>query len=265
MRRLLSDEFFTTFARMHRFFVDPKQSAEPVIELSEREAHHAAHVLRLQSKDRVVVLDGRGSELMCNVSEIGKQRVVLKVYQRNQVPPLPYRLTLVQAVPKGKTMETIVQKATELGAWRVAPILADRTVAHIDKENTETKVEKWNWIAIDSIKQCGSAWTPQISEPTTLAEYLANPEKCELSLIATLQPDAKHPRVFLNEFAKEKGRKPKSIAMWVGPEGDFTPAEINAIRGAGALPITLGQLILRSETAAFYCLSVLNYELQAPV
>jgi 16S rRNA (uracil1498-N3)-methyltransferase len=161
-------------------------------------------------------------------------------------------------------METIVQKATELGAWRIVPILAERTVAHIDKENTETKVEKWNWIAIDSIKQCGSAWIPHISEPISPAQYLANPEKAELTLIATLQPDAKHPRIFLNDFLHEHGLKPKTASVWVGPEGDFTPAEIHAIRAAGALPISLGQLILRSETAAFYCLSVLNYELQAP-
>jgi 16S rRNA (uracil1498-N3)-methyltransferase len=249
---------------MHRFFVDPTQSADEVIELSDREAHHAATVLRLQPKERVVVLDGRGSELLCHVNEIGKHRVSLRVYQRGQIQPLPYRLTLVQAVPKGKTMETIVQKATELGAWRVAPIISDRTVAHIDDDNADTKMEKWNWIAIDSIKQCGSAWIPQISAPATLADYLANPEKCELNLIASLQPDARHPRTFLSDFVKEKGRRPKSIAVWVGPEGDFTPAEVSAVRGAGALPITLGQLVLRSETAAFYCLSVLNYELQAP-
>jgi 16S rRNA (uracil1498-N3)-methyltransferase len=249
---------------MHRFFVEPTESGKKLIELSEREAHHAAHVLRLQPKERVVVLDGQGAELLCQVDTVGKKGVTVSVYQRNIVPPLPYKLTLIQAIPKGKTMETIVQKATELGAWRVAPVLADRTVAHIDKENTETKVEKWNWIAIDSIKQCGSAWIPQISEPITPSQYVASPEKCELNLIATLQPDAKHPRVYLRDFAQEKGRMPKSIGVWIGPEGDFTPAEINSIRSAGALPITLGQLVLRSETAAFYCLSVLNYELQAP-
>lgn len=250
---------------MHRFFIDAALTNEPLIALSERESHHAATVLRLQPKDRVVALDGQGAELLCHVEEIGKNRVTLRVYQRNHIAPLPCRLTLLQAIPKGKTMETIVQKATELGAWRVVPLLADRSVIHIDKENTETKLEKWNWIAIDSIKQCGSAWVPHISEPQTPAHYLAHPEKSELTLIATLQPDAKHPRVHLRDFTEESGRLPKSIAVWVGPEGDFTPAEINSIRSAGALPITLGPLVLRSETAAFYCLSVLNYEVQAPV
>jgi 16S rRNA (uracil1498-N3)-methyltransferase len=249
---------------MHRFYVEPQQSAEPRIELSEREFHHATHVLRVREGERVVALDGQGSELSCVVESATKKAVVLKVQQRHQVPPLPYQLTLVQAVPKGKSMDAIVQKAAEFGATRIVPLLAERTVAHVDEDNAETKVEKWKYIMIDAIKQCGSAWLPKISEPLKPAQYLAQPERVELNLIATLQPDARHPRVFLRDFQSEKGRKPKTIAVWVGPEGDFTPAEINAIRAMGALPITLGQLILRSETAAFYCMSVLNYELQAP-
>jgi 16S rRNA (uracil1498-N3)-methyltransferase len=249
---------------MHRFYVEPSQSGEKSIEVSEREFHHATHVLRLKEGERVVALDGQGAELSCTIESITKRALTLRVYQRNAVAPLPYQVTLVQAIPKGKTMELIVQKAAELGVWRVVPIMAERTVAHLDEENTETKVEKWNWIAIDSIKQCGSTWLPKISEPLKPSQYLAQAERTELTLIATLQPDAKHPRIYLRDFVSEKGRKPKSISVWVGPEGDFTPAEINAIRAAGAVPISLGQLILRSETAAFYCMSVLNYEMQAP-
>ncbi len=250
---------------MHRFYVDPRQSSEKSIELSEREFHHATHVLRVKEGERVVALDGQGAELSCTVESITKRALTLQVYQRHSVSPLPYQITLVQAIPKGKTMETIVQKAAELGAWRIVPIIAERTVAQLDEEKAETKVEKWNSIAIDSIKQCGSAWIPKISEPLKPAQYLAQAERTELNLIATLQPDAKHPRIYLRDFLADKSRKPKSMTVWVGPEGDFTPAEINAIRAAGALPISLGQLILRSETAAFYCLSVLNYEMQAPL
>ena len=83
-------------------------------------------------------------------------------------------------------------------------------------------------------------------------------------LVASLQGDARHPREYFQNFISERQRLPKSVCVWVGPEGDFTPAEMNAIRQAGTLPISLGQLILRSETAAIYCMSVLNYELQAP-
>jgi 16S rRNA (uracil1498-N3)-methyltransferase len=264
-KSLATSDLVTKTRRMHRFYIEPGQTRDATIELSVREAHHALHVLRLKEGERVVALDGNGSELLCHVEKAGKRGVALKVAQRNSVPPLPYQLTLVQAVPKGKTMETIIQKAAELGAWRVVPIVAERSVTQLDEETAESKVEKWNWIAIDAIKQCGSAWLPRISDPFKPSQYLAAMEKTELILLATLQPDAKHPRVHLRDFIQEKGRKPKSVSVWVGPEGDFTPAEINAIRGAGALAISLGQLILRSETAAFYCLSVLNYELQTPV
>ena len=250
---------------MHRFFVDPAESGKDVIELSEREAHHGANVVRIREGERVAALDGKGSELACTVQSVSKRGVTLAVYQRNTIPPLPYQLTLVQAIPKGKTMETIVQKAAELGAFRIVPIITDRTVTQIDEERSESKVEKWNWIAIDAIKQCGSAWLPKVSEPLKPSQYLASAERADLTLIASLQAGAKHPRTIFRDFMQEKGRKPKTVSVWVGPEGDFTPAEINTVLAAGALPITLGPLVLRSETAAFYCLSMVNYELQSPI
>jgi 16S rRNA (uracil1498-N3)-methyltransferase len=250
---------------MHRFYVDPAQSGNDQIELSEREAHHGANVVRVREGERVVALDGQGSELGCTVQKVGKRGMTLAVYQRNKIPPLPYQLTLVQAIPKGKTMETIVQKAAELGASKIIPIITDRTVAHLDEERSESKVEKWNWIAIDAIKQCGSAWLPKILDPMKPSQHLNAGEKSELTLIASLQPGAKHPRFYFRDFLEERLRKPKSVAVWVGPEGDFTPAEVNSVLASGALPITLGPLVLRSETAAFYCLSVVNYELQSPI
>jgi 16S rRNA (uracil1498-N3)-methyltransferase len=250
---------------MHRFYVDPAQSGNDLIELSEREAHHAANVVRVREGERVAALDGQGSELACTVQTAGKRGVTLAVYQRTKIPPLPYELTLVQAIPKGKTMETIVQKAAELGASKIVPIITDRTVAHLDEDRSESKVEKWTWIAIDAIKQCGSAWLPKIMEPIKPSQQLASGERSELALIASLQAGAKHPRFYFRDFLHERLRKPKSVAIWVGPEGDFTPAEINSVLASGALPITLGPLVLRSETAAFYCMSIVNYELQSPI
>jgi 16S rRNA (uracil1498-N3)-methyltransferase len=249
---------------MHRFYVDPRESGSDLLDLSEREAHHAANVLRLKEGERVVVLDGQGSELCCNVQKIGKRGVTLHVYQRSKVPPLPYQLTLLQAIPKGKTMETIVQKAAELGAWKVVPIITDRTVTQLDEDRSESKIEKWTWIAIEAIKQCGSTWLPKIAEPIRPAAYLGMKDQSEMALIASLQAGSKHPRLHFRDFEREHGRRPKSISVWVGPEGDFTPAEVNAVVSSGALPITLGPLVLRSETAAFYCLSMVNYEMQSP-
>ena len=96
----------------------------------------------------------------------------------------------------------------------------------------------------------------------TLAEFLARKEKLDLSLVGSLQTERRHPRAIFTEFQTLHGHAPQSVGVWIGPEGDFTLAELQAIAAAGASPITLGPLTLRVETAAIYCLSFLNYELQ---
>lgn len=249
---------------MHRFHLPPEQCHGPVLTLTGREAHHALRVLRLRRGDAVGVLDGAGGELHCEVSETGRHEMHLRVIERRLVPPLPWRLTLLQAIPKGKLFESIVQKATELGAHRIVPLLSERVVAHLDIARAETRTEHWRSVAIEAIKQCGSAWLPEIEAPVTPAEFLARGERFDLALVASLRDDARHPREYFHTFAAEHHHAPRSLAVWVGPEGDFTPAELDAIQAAGSYPMTLGRLVLRSETAATYCLSVLSYELQTP-
>jgi 16S rRNA (uracil1498-N3)-methyltransferase len=249
---------------MHRFHLSPEECQGDSFILTAREAHHALHVVRLRRDERVAVLDGAGHEYLCDVREASRESVTLSVLHKRTVPPLPYHLTLLQAVTKGRAFETIVQKATELGAFRLVPLLSERVVSQPDGDAVANKVEKWRLIAIDSIKQCGSAWLPQLEAPLTLKEFLARQERFELPLVASLQNDHRHPREVLDDYRVEHGRLPKSVCVFVGPEGDFTSAEMDAIKESGAFPITLGPLVLRSDTAAVYALSVLNYELQAP-
>lgn len=247
---------------MHRFFLPPSQCQDSVLHLHEREAHHALHVLRLQKAERVIVLDGAGHEFLCETVALHRDGVELKVVQKNYSPPLPFQLTLLQAIPKGKIIESILQKATELGVFRMVPLLSERVTTHLDAGSAESKLEKWRLTIIEAAKQCGAPWLPQIEAPLSPKAFLGCDEQFDLPLIASLQSDSRHPREYFDSFFSEHGRLPKSVCVWVGPEGDFTPAEINAAKSAGALPITLGRLVLRSETAAVYCLSVLNYELQ---
>jgi 16S rRNA (uracil1498-N3)-methyltransferase len=248
---------------MHRFYLPPAQCKDKTLILTESEAHHALHVLRVRHGERLMVLDGAGQELLCEAHKPEGGELKLTVVQRNVVPPLPYQITLLQAIPKGKIIEGIIQKATELGAHRIVPLLSDRVTTQLDDESAATKAEKWRQIAIESIKQCGNAWLPQVEAPITPKAYLARNEKFELPLIASLQSDCRHPREYFKTFYAEKKRLPKTVCVWVGPEGDFTPAEMSAVKSAGVMPITLGRLVLRSETAAIYSLSVLNYELQS--
>ena len=250
---------------MHRFFLPPAQCTGSKLWLEEREAYHAVQVLRLHLGDQVTVLDGAGHEFGCEIAQASKRKVMLNVTGKRFHPPLPARLTLVQAMPKGKTFDVIVQKATELGAHRVVPLLTQRVVTRLaDGRDAAHKVEKWRQVAIESIKQCGSPWLPEITAPVPLPEFVARKESFDLKLVAALTGDRRHPRDYFADFARTHQRQPASICMWVGPEGDFTPDELAAIRAAGARPITLGPNVLRAETAAIYCLSVLCYELQSP-
>lgn len=244
---------------MHRFFLPPEAARGASVELSGDEAHHAARVLRVRRGDAVTVLDGAGGELACVVADVAGSRVRLDVTARRAVPAPGFRLTLLQAVPKGKLFESIVQKATELGVARIVPILSERVVSQLDEGKAAARQADWQQVALEACKQCGQAWLPRVEAPVTPAAFLARGERFELPLVASLQPGSRHPRAW---FEEHQGR-PGSVCVWVGPEGDFTAAEVAAITAAGARPITLGPLVLRVETAAVYCLSVLNYELRA--
>jgi len=249
---------------LHRFYLPPAHCQGPELILADEEAHHALQVLRMIPGQRVAVLDGQGHEYHCEVRATDKHNVILRLLQRNSIPPLPYEVTLLQAVPKGKTMDSIIQKATELGAYRVVPLLSERITLRLEEETASTRTAKWRTTAIQALKQCGSAWLTRVETPITIRDCLGGNERFDLSLLASLQPDSRHPRERFQAFLAEHHRLPRSLGVWVGPEGDFTPAEMHAITANGALPISLGQLILRSETAAIYSLSVVNYELQAP-
>ena len=250
---------------MHRFYLPPEQCQGAALLLTGREAHHALHVLRLERNELITVLDGVGNQFLCAIEKCSRAVVTLSVSLKNFTPPPPCSITLLQAVPKGKLIESIIEKAVELGAARIVPILAQRVTTQLDDETAPLKAEKWRTAAVEAIKQCGSPWLPKIEAPVTIKQFLARKETFELPLVASLQGDRRHPREVFREFHAARGRPPVSVCVWVGPEGDFTPEEINAIRTEGALPITLGRLVLRVETAAIYCLSVLNYELQSPL
>lgn len=248
---------------MHRFHLPPARCQEPTLTLDGAEAHHALQVLRVTVGEPVVVLDGAGRELRCAVTAIQRRVLALEILAVRRHDPLPCRLVLCQAVTKTRSMEWIVQKATELGAARVLPILAERSVPQFEGDQGGRKTQKWREIAIESIKQCGSPWLPQIDEPVRLARGLAASGASELTLLGSLQPGARHPRSILELFRSGQSHNPREVAVWIGPEGDFTPAELEAIQTAGGKPITLGPSVLRAETAAVYCLAVLSYELQA--
>jgi 16S rRNA (uracil1498-N3)-methyltransferase len=159
----------------------------------------------------------------------------------------------------------IIQKAVEIGAAEIAPIISDRTIVKVDLETAAQKQARWQQIAVEATKQCGQNWLPRVHTPRKLAEFFdaaeADVSPATLRLIGSLQPEAQHLKRILADYSNEHQKRPRNVLMLIGPEGDFTPAELALARRHGCRPITLGPIILRVETAAIYCLSILSYEL----
>jgi 16S rRNA (uracil1498-N3)-methyltransferase len=246
---------------MHRFYIAPENWHSDAPLLTGSEAHHCRNVLRLEPGDKVVLFDGRGRELTAEITSSDATEIRLRKLHEAQTPPLRCHITLGQAIPKGKNMDLIVQKAVEIGAAEIAPILSDRTVVRLDEESAASKPAKWQTVAIEAAKQCGQNWLPRVHVPQTMAQFFQHPRRFDLQLIGSLQSDAVHLKKILAEYSAEHGDRPVSVLMLVGPEGDFTPAELSLARSHGCRPITLGPIVLRVETASIYCLSVLSYEL----
>jgi len=248
---------------MHRFYISPEDWSPGALALTGSEAHHARDVLRMRIGEKLVIFNGRGREITAEVVDLGNDEIGLRKLHEAETPPLQCRIILGQAIPKGKNMDFIVQKAVEIGAAEIVPIISDRTVVQVDAQSAAQKQSKWKQIAVEAAKQCGQNWLPHVHAPRKLAEVFSSVtgESFDLQLIGSLQPGARHLKKVLADYSSERQHRPRTVLMLVGPEGDFTPAELALAHRHGCQPITLGPIVLRVETAAIYCLSVLSHEL----
>jgi 16S rRNA (uracil1498-N3)-methyltransferase len=244
-----------------RVYAQPAVSDPKEILLSPDESHHLVAVNRAAAGATVVAFDGKGAEWICDLASADKRGAQLKVRFAQKAKPLPWRITLGQALPIGNAMDAIVRKATEIGVARIVPLESERTQVHLDGDRSDKKIGKWQTASLEAAKQCGNPWLPEIGPVTPAAAFMEAAKGYDLKLIASLQPGAKSLKSVLASFRAAPHRAPLNVLWLIGPEGDFTPAEMGQSRTSGFEPITLGPLVLRCETAAVYALSVLSYEL----
>jgi 16S rRNA (uracil1498-N3)-methyltransferase len=238
---------------MARFFLPPECWGGAAV-LTGDEAKHAAQVLRVRRGDRITVFDGAGRSAPAEILDVSKSEIRLSLGEVVQRPPLRPRIHLAQAVPKGKTMDLIVQKAVELGVASIQPLITRRTVVQVEAEDADRKSSKWQRVALEACKQCGQDLLPVVEPARSFADWL--PE-CGpgLKVIASLFPGARPLRDVLRSV-----EPPEDVTLLVGPEGDFTPEEGEVALAAGFQPASLGEIVLRAETAAFFGISALRYE-----
>src|SRR5471030_400825 len=173
-----------------RAFWTPASVDPAEIVLDEPESRHLVTVNRAAPDDTVTVFDGRGSEWICTLRTADRRAARLSVRSAQKARPLPYLITLGQALPKGSGMDAIVRKATELGAARIAPLESERTQVHLAEDRSDRKIEKWRTAAIEAAKQCGNPWLPEIAPVQEAAAFMES-ARDDLKLIASLQPGAR--------------------------------------------------------------------------
>lgn len=216
------------------------------------EARHLSQVLRIQAGATITVFDGCGRRAAAVVLTATRDHVSLRLGEPECPPPPMPAITLAQAIAKGKHMDLIVQKAVELGITAIQPLVTRHTIVH----PADGKSDKWRRTALEACKQCGQDTLPGIAEPMVFDTWLANQSAASgLKIIASLAPGARPLREVLHAHPRTD-----AVILLVGPEGDFSQEETSAALAAGFIPVSLGEIVLRVETAALYCLSALRYE-----
>ena len=242
----------------HRFY-NPNLSSG---KFSPEESHHAVDVLRLRSGDSAAIFDGKGTEARVRLTQVSADEVSYETLSTARTPPPSCRIRFGQALIKPVGMDLLIQKLTELGVSEIWPIASERSIS---KPSGEKRIShRWESIALSACKQSGQNWLPKIHEVGPLDNFLSapNPAPPAGRIIGSLQPEAK-PLPALLAAVRQVG-KPPALDLLIGPEGDFSPAEIGRARSAGFQPASLGPLILRSETASLFLASVLHYEFNLP-
>jgi 16S rRNA (uracil1498-N3)-methyltransferase len=236
---------------MARFFL-PRSEWKSAPVLSGDEARHLSQVLRIRAGQPIEVFDGAGRRAAATVLNVARDQVALELGNTIESAPSHPAITLAQAIPKGKNMDLIVQKAVELGVATIRPLVTRHTVV----QPGDGKSDKWRRVALEACKQCGQDRLPTIFEPAPFEEWIREPAT-GMRLIASLAPGA---RTFRDVVAACPDAT--EISILIGPEGDFSEAETALALAAGFHPITLGAIVLRTETAALFCLSALRFAYQ---
>ncbi len=242
---------------MHRFFIPSQNiSVDKIIISDKNQIHHIKDVLRFKIEGEIIVFDDKGNEYTCLIKELLRDRIILKIKAKRLFSKRDkVKITLACAIPKKSKMDDIIDKLTQLGVARIIPLETERVVVKLNKNKKETRLLRWQKIALSATQQ-SQRNTPSVIEPIkNIKEVLIKLENYDLKLIPTLTGRRKPLKEVLG------GYKPSNILVLIGPEGDFTDGEIKLALENGFIPVTLGDTILRVDTAAIAVVSMLRYAL----
>jgi 16S rRNA (uracil1498-N3)-methyltransferase len=247
---------------LHRFFLTgalPETGEDVELQLSGSDRHHLVRVVRLEAGDRVVVVGVDAREAEATLTSVGPERVCADIDAAMKRPPRP-RVSLAAGMARRERMEFAIQKVTELGAVEVVPVRTARSVVRLDEDRAGRRVERWRRLAEEAAKQSQRADVPLVSEPIGLDELIEQFGRFELVLVPW--EEAASTGLGIGAALEAADARPDSrVLVVIGPEGGLEEAEVAALQAAGGVVVTLGDTVLRTETACVVAVALAIYEL----
>jgi len=242
---------------LRRFFVDKIIPTGGFLSITGKEARHIRNVLRMKKGEMLILMDKEGQSFEATIGEVHYKEVKVTITKTMPpLPPSPVKISLAQALIKSHPMEYLIQKVTELGIHSIHPFYSERTVIKLKPDNLAHKIDRWNEIIKSACKQCGRATLPDLNTPLLFEEMIKDaPDRKTLKILLWEDED----KVDLKRLLTSMSSAPHVFVI-VGPEGGFTLNEINLAKDAGFHIVSLGNRILRAETAAVSLLSIIQYE-----
>ena len=254
---------------MYHFFASPEQFEKDVVHITGPDVNHIRNVLRMNIGEELLVSDGEGSDFHCRISAVEEKEILCSILERTESGSEPNaKFYLFQGLPKSDKFEMILQKAVELGVYEIIPVSTERSVVKYDAKKQKAKQDRWQKIAEGAAKQSHRGIIPTVQPVMRFADALdyaaglfTNASENQPSDIILIPyenyKDIKTTKAILHSI--QPGAK---VGIFIGPEGGFAEKEVEAAIAAGAKPISLGNRILRTETAPLMLLSVLMFLLE---
>ena len=240
---------------MRHIVIDPRWVQDRSVVVTDPELlHHVVDVLRLGRGERLECSDGAGTRYTTQVVGTSRARLELEILSQTHEPGSPVAVRLAPALVKPERFDWLVQKATELGAARISPMMSERTVIRPQAERAAGRAARWQRIAKEAAQQCGLTSLPVIDAPVPYTDVLASLDHDAHVLLPTLEVATQPLRQALKTW-----NGGTSMTVLIGPEGDFTRGEASLAMQRGAVPVSLGRRTLRSETAAIAVLAILQH------
>jgi len=240
---------------MIRCYLPADDWSDEAAELNEAESKHLVSVMRAQAGTSIEILDGEGRRGAAEVIVPHKKHASIRILSQTLSDPFIPRRILVQSLVREQKMDWLIQKAVELGVHEIWPIQTEQTVVRIRPEQAERKAARWQAIALSACKQSGNPWMPRIFPVRSLTDVLSSPPS-GAACFGALQENSVPLPAFFGRLRQENCPQ---VTMWIGPEGDFSPTEVEALLAAGVQPVTFGPIVFRVETAALFICSALQY------